>query len=1375
MSSLTPGSSNSSRYLDFDEYVELKLQKTGASIKTTDILIAAAGVATMFLTYLLAFIVFDQWIIPGGFGIGLRWTLLVTLLVLTAAWLTWKVGIPYLRTVNKLFAAREIEAADPDLRSNLLNLVDLRAAGREVNPAVLRTLEKNAAVQLQKIDVTQAIDHRPLMRMAYALLAVVLLFCLYALFSPKKISNSIWRSLFPAAEVGVATRTEILKVEPGNVTVMARQPVEIKADIAGEVPEKVWLEFTTADGKFRNEPVTMQPETPTRFVGSLLGENGLGLLQDTTYVVRAGDAVSQTYTVTVNQPPSANVDKIAYRFEPYTKLEPTEQAGGNIEAWEGTTVTVFAHMNIPVKSATIKFRDEPTSELNHEEESMSVSSDGMKLTASWKLAFRSDGRFAKVYEIECKTESGMTDPKPTQYSLNIRPDLPPEVALLEPVRDMEVAANAIIPLLIEARDPDFELSHINLHIKKNGQPISKEPLSDGRQQRVLLKHDLNLDRLVLKAGDVVEFHVQAFDNKQPRPNSTVTPGIKLKIVERMTDREVQQKLAEDRVKRDEKLEEAKRDQNGERPEQQPRKEGKPGEDRKDPATQPQDQPKENSENKTEQGKADQTNPGQEGKSEGKSEAGKGKNGNEKKPADGAGNSPENSQKENGEKLSPDGDDDPNALKKVIEQYKESLNKRPKPEQSDPNNPANGSDSKSEPSEDGNDSKSEPKSGPKKPNDASDSKSQETEPGGKTDTAQKNKKPGDPNPTDPMKDDPAADPSSGTKPNEADPRKQGPKTPDPMKNGPGKNGNDTQPGSSEDKTENAPGSTPKPGSPDQTSGTEDKPGPGTEPEKNTAGGQEKTNPKSKTPEGPGAEGDMPENKPGANEKDPAESEKPAKPSKNKTEGKPAGNEKPAEATNSDSKSPMKSGPEKTGPEKNANGTDTEMPAEDSPDAQQKKANGDEKGLAKPNRDPKADPTQSKNPGELNRDPHEKPETRPGNSKANDPNNPAKTPSDTKVKNPKPTEQGQEKIQQEQDTEGKPGQGTNKKPDSRPGDQNAKDEELKGPGQKDQRSKTGSGGEEGSSKEDKNGKPGSPNSGEGSETDRPGEQQPGKETNDKDSSNSKQAGSGKEGTGGEKKPGGEKTSGKSGAGQKGAGGKPESGEKPQGGEKQDGGEKAPGAEGHDSKDPSSKSQGGEPGDQDADGKGGKEAGKPKEGGKPGQGGAGGQGGKNPQGGSGTGKQGPRGPVDSDGAPANGASSSSVDDGEEANLEFNRQATELVLKQLEKDLERGTVDPELLKKLGWTEEQTRAFYERINKGLQESKSGNETPESQSRRAQFEEMLKSMDLNRKGAVRSGENSPTRDVQQIDARRTTVPKKYDSVYKKFSSDVTRQKTKPAK
>ena len=110
--STTTGSANSARYVDFDEYVDLKLQKTRSTIKSTDLLVALAGVAAMFLGYLLAFVVFDQWVVPGGFGVGLRWMLLLTLLSATIAWLVCKVGMPYLRSVNRLYAAREIEKSD---------------------------------------------------------------------------------------------------------------------------------------------------------------------------------------------------------------------------------------------------------------------------------------------------------------------------------------------------------------------------------------------------------------------------------------------------------------------------------------------------------------------------------------------------------------------------------------------------------------------------------------------------------------------------------------------------------------------------------------------------------------------------------------------------------------------------------------------------------------------------------------------------------------------------------------------------------------------------------------------------------------------------------------------------------------------------------------------------------------------------------------------------------------------------------------------------------------------------------------------------------------------------------------------------------------
>ena len=251
--------SNAGNYVDFDEYVGLKLEKTRSTIRTTDLLTALAGVAAMFLGYLLLFVVFDQWVVRDGFGPAWRWVLLSTLVISTISWLVWKVGVPSFRSVNGLFAAREIEKAEPELKSNLLNLIDLKAAGRDVNPAIIRAMERRAAVRLQQVDVSNAIDHRPLVRTAYVLLAVIVMFCLYALLSPKKISNSIWRGLLPAAEVPLATRTEILSIKPGDITVPAHtQSVEVQVDLSGEIPHQVWLLYTSADGKFNREPVELR-------------------------------------------------------------------------------------------------------------------------------------------------------------------------------------------------------------------------------------------------------------------------------------------------------------------------------------------------------------------------------------------------------------------------------------------------------------------------------------------------------------------------------------------------------------------------------------------------------------------------------------------------------------------------------------------------------------------------------------------------------------------------------------------------------------------------------------------------------------------------------------------------------------------------------------------------------------------------------------------------------------------------------------------------------------------------------------------------------------------------------------------------------------
>jgi len=1400
MSSTTAGSSNSPRYLDFDEYVDLKLQKTRSTIKSTDILVALAGVATMFLGYLLAFVAFDQWVIPGGFSIGWRWTLLSMLLIMTSAWLIWRVGIPYLRTVNRLYAAQEIEKADPELKSNLLNLVDLRSSGRDVDPAIMKALEKNAAVGLQNVDVAQAVDHRPLMRMAYALLAVVVMFCLYALLSPKKISNSIWRSLIPATELAVSTQTEIIAVQPGDITILAREKVAVSADIAGEVPEKVWLHFTTADGKFRDEPVELRTdgEGPTRFKGFLLGENGQGLLQDLTYVVKAGDAVSREYRITVNQPPSATVDRIQIQFPAYMKLDTTDVAGGQIDSWEGTKVTLTAHTNLPVKTARIEFLDTPDSAPKGEEATLSVSSDGQQLTASWTLGFRTDGSYAKAYQIQVKTESGATDPRPTVYGINIRPDLPPEISLLEPVRDMEAPANAVIPLLIEARDPDFELSHINLHIRKNGQPIHKEPLSDGRQQRLVLKHDLKLERFLLKPGDQVEFWVQAFDNKQARPNSKVTPELKLKIVDKVSDDKVQQQLAEDKANREQRLKELQQEQNPDvRPDQPPA--GDPMEERRNPQDpMPMPQKPEGAArddgNSPDGGKPDRTRG----------------NSDPQNPSD-AGPAKD-------QPLKPDGDDDEKALQRIIDELNKKKNKDPQdPSRQDDGSSedktaqpgANDSDStgKPKPGTNGDDSaKPKPASGQNSPKDSTEGSrpdpTKPDQPPKSNGTASDPSKPPMPNetggnppkgPKPPKNDGSGNDPSEnmpmpGTENGSGDSEKPMPRpgetnsTKDKSKPGEGTAKPGTDPaGAKPDptqkpKTDNPAGVKPMPGE----EGKDPSPGPKPDPKQGPGGTADKPKTDGSKPDGNMPDGNKPDGNMPNGDKPEGDNATGAKPDGAKPDGKKppmASPDNSGTGTPSESPSPTKPMENKK-PDANGGAEGPQEPAKSSPDAVRKPADGTEKGIGEPDKDPTAKPTPSNNP-DVQRDPKTKPETRPGESKSegpkkpgdpagsekpmpkpgpgddgnppkkpetpggaqpNNPNDPANAPSDNEVKNPKPKRDANnpEKLDQPKPEEdgSKPG----KNPDQRPGDPNAAKEKLQGEGEKNQRSKEPSGGgQTGSSKEDDMGKPGSQNSGEGDATNRPGEQQPSNKDADPKGRGSKKEGPGsKPGEGEGNKPGGDKPGTKPGSKKEQGGG-----EGAQEGAEQQGGEKGEGGEG-----PA------------------KPGAKPGQAGKPGQGGADGQKGNGMPGGGGQGGQQNPGPA--------GNGPASVADGEEANLEFKKQATELVLKRLQDGLERGDIDPELLEKLGWTEDEMRRFTERLNKYLQEAKPGEETPESTARRQQFEEMLKGLDVDKKGTTRKGDGAPSREVNQIETRRGTVPKEYRSAYDKFTREVNRQKSKPA-
>jgi len=111
-----------------------------------------------------------------------------------------------------------------------------------------------------------------------------------------------------------------------------------------------------------------------------------------------------------------------------------------------------------------------------------------------------------------------------------------------------------------------------------------------------------------------------------------------------------------------------------------------------------------------------------------------------------------------------------------------------------------------------------------------------------------------------------------------------------------------------------------------------------------------------------------------------------------------------------------------------------------------------------------------------------------------------------------------------------------------------------------------------------------------------------------------------------------------------------------------------------------------------------------------------------------------------------------GDEANLDFAKKKTDLILDRLEDQLNKKQVDKSLLEKLGWTQDELQRFVDRW-KNL---KSGVNDPNSPEAKQELDAALRSLGLSRKGRTGFGSKitkDKLRDLQ--DAYRGRTPLEY--------------------
>ncbi len=175
------------KLLDYEQFIDHQLARTQSRIKLTDVITASLTLLVAFLSILFLEVVLDHAV---GLPILLRQMVLAVGLGAASVFTALRLALPLLRRVNSLYAAKTIENSDSTFRNSLINYLELRRNRRQLPKAVMATLEARAVSDLTQVEVDTVVNQQRLMRMAYALSGVIVIFCLYAAFAPKSILDS---------------------------------------------------------------------------------------------------------------------------------------------------------------------------------------------------------------------------------------------------------------------------------------------------------------------------------------------------------------------------------------------------------------------------------------------------------------------------------------------------------------------------------------------------------------------------------------------------------------------------------------------------------------------------------------------------------------------------------------------------------------------------------------------------------------------------------------------------------------------------------------------------------------------------------------------------------------------------------------------------------------------------------------------------------------------------------------------------------------------------------------------------------------------------------------------------------------------------------
>jgi len=402
------------------------------------------------------------------------------------------------RRPSEVDLARIIESRHPELRESLSTAVEIqsRLGGPQnaLHAALFRDVERR----------TQDINFRiaTLPRNAHPALVIgtIIASVLVSNFAMESVVMAKARFHYADLLRGEPTG---LQVAPGSVDAPEGSDLAIAAEV------KRWqrsasIDYRGPNGEIESYPMSMAGKAEFSFTWYALEESF-------DYRVRTPSLQTEWWTVTVFDPPEIEAIEIDITPPAYTG-EPKLDFGRLLDlfAVEGSEVT-FQLETGPGVETWLRLGEDETAF----DGKISVIAEQ---TAEYQFRLRNaEGR-------EAVTE---------RYLLEVKPDEPPTVAIIDPGADSKAVLDDIVPLEVYGAD-DYGVSRVAVELSVSGlprRPIEAFSATEGFPAEHTALPVIEVGRLGVEFGDVITYYARAWDNREPEPQVSRSEVYFIEVVE----------------------------------------------------------------------------------------------------------------------------------------------------------------------------------------------------------------------------------------------------------------------------------------------------------------------------------------------------------------------------------------------------------------------------------------------------------------------------------------------------------------------------------------------------------------------------------------------------------------------------------------------------------------------------------------------------------------------------------------------------------------------------------------------------------------------------------------------------------------------------